>query len=73
MRKIESYWIDDVPTLKDIEEAFQIVKANPDIIVEIKWAVQWSGHYSRSIDRDVVNSISPTNYLDDHIPHIYGM
>jgi len=73
MRKIDSYWIDGVPTLKDIEEAFQIVKANPDIIVEIKWAVQWSGRYSRCIDRDVVNSISPTNYLDDHIPNIYGM
>lgn len=73
MRKIESYWIDDVPTLKDIEEAFQIVKDNPNIIVEIKWAVQWSGHYSRSIDWDVVSSISPTNYLEDRIPHVYGM
>ena len=73
MRKIESYWIDDVPTLKDIEEAFQIVKSNPNIIVEIKWAVKWSGEYSRFIDWDVVSSISPTDYLEYRIPHVYGM
>ena len=72
MTEIKQYWIEDTPKIDDIEEAFKIVEEQ-NVVVTLRWHVAWSGSYSASIDLEDTQQLSPTEYFEKHIPHVYGV
>lgn len=72
MTKIEHYMCDDMPRVKDIQEAFEIVKSN-NVIVCINWYVKHSGRYQRFLSKELAEEITPEEFWEKYIPHIYGM
>lgn len=71
MREIKIYWCEDKPTLEDIEEAY--AKISEGFVVEIKWYVEYSGVYSRTIREKDVNKYSAEEYFKNCIPHRYAV
>ena len=73
LTEIKIYWCDEnVPSIDIIMEAFEIVKEEK-CIVELRWSFPYSGKYSRYIKPDVVESLTPEEFLEHYIPHIYGV
>lgn len=71
--EMKSYLVsNETPSLQDVEEAFQIVQ-NTGSAVRIHWSVQYSGNYQRTVTPDVVKQMNAQEYLDNVIPHVYGM
>ena len=72
MIEIKTYWLDDFPTIEDVEEAFELVKAN-DIMVELRWCVPYSGVYGRTLNKETLEEFTPESYFEKVIPHCYGV
>lgn len=72
MIKIEEYWCENVPSLSDIEEAFNQVKKN-NVVVKINWFVKYNGCHDRIITKDIIEGTTAKEYFEDCIPHVYGI
>lgn len=71
MTEIKSFWIEDRPTLEDIEQAYSLVDTG--VIVSIRWFVQYNGSHERIITKDVKQKYTPEEYFEKCILHIYGV
>lgn len=69
MREIILYWCEDKPTLEDIKEAY--AEVSKGFVVGIKWYVEYSGMYSRTIRDKDVEKYSAEEYFEKCIPHVY--
>lgn len=73
LTEIKTYWCNEnVSSIDTIIEVFEIVKKEK-CILELRWSFPYSGHYSRYIRPDVVESLTPEEFLKDFIPHVYGV
>ena len=71
MTEIKSFWIDNVPTLEDIEQAYSLVDTG--VIVSIRWFVPYNGSHERVITKNVTQEHTVEEYFEKCIPHIYGV
>ena len=73
MRKLETYWCEDRPTLDDIKTAYDIV-CSSDVAVRIEWFVPYNGMHSRTITREDVDRMPNYEvYFNECIPHCYAV
>ena len=71
MTRIEEYYVDHIPTMEDIEEAFGIVKEKGNILVRIVWFVPYSGTYKRVISIEDVETKTVKEWFDEEMPKCY--
>lgn len=71
MTEVKEYWCGDKPTLEDIKKAFK--ETYPYKYIRISWFVQYNGNHSRLITWDITQEVSPEEYYERYIPHIYGV
>lgn len=73
MKKIETYWCEDRPTLEDIKTAYNRVQSE-DVVVKIEWFIRYNGTHSRIITKDELSKY-PTyeEYFNNCIPQCYGV
>ena len=71
MTEIKSFWIDNVPTLEDIEQAYSLVDTG--VVVSIHWFVPHNGSHERIITKDITQKYTAEEYFDRRIPHMYGI
>jgi len=72
MNEIKYFWIDGMPTVEHIKEAYRIVKEE-NYIVTLKWFVKYSGHYAISVDHEDIETMTPEEFFEKEVPHIYGV
>lgn len=73
MKRIESYWCEDRPSLEDIKFAYDRV-LSADVVVEIEWFVRYNGKHSRIITRSEIEDCPDYHeYFKIYIPHCYGV
>ena len=73
MKRIESYWCENRPTLDDIKFAYDRVLST-DVVVEIRWFVRYNGSHSRVITKSVVEDCPDyKDYFENYIPHCYSV
>lgn len=71
IKEVKTYLIDELnatPTFEDVKACVKIAKEN-NCIVELKWTMKWSGHYSRYIRA----TDDPQEFYDTKLPKVYGM
>ena len=71
MVEIKSFWVDERPELKDIEQAFELAKTG--VVVSIRWFVPYNGLHERIIQKDTTEKYTVEEYFKNCIPHIYGV
>ena len=71
MTEIKSFWVGERPTLKDIEQAFELAKTG--IAVSIRWYVSYNGSHERLILKDTTEKYSVEEYFKNCIPHCYAV
>ena len=71
MTEIKSFWIEPVPKLSDIEQAFELAKTG--VAVSIRWYVPYNGSHERVILKDTTEKYTVEEYFKNCIPHIYGV
>lgn len=69
MIPIEQYWCEDKPTLKDIQYAYN--QASRGIVIEIRWFVNYSGHYNILVTPDDIKDMNSETYFNEMIPKCY--
>lgn len=72
MIPIKMYWCEDVPTIEDIKQAFDIV-ANENVVVSIRWFVKYNGLHEKFVLKELLEEYTPESYWEKVIPHIYGV
>ena len=72
MTEIKTFWIEGRPTVDDIKQAYEIV-ANEDVVVMIKWFVNYNGMHERLIFKKTIQEQNYTDYWENYIPHCYGV
>lgn len=72
MIPIQFYWCEDVPTIEDIKQAFEIA-APGNVVVSIEWYVKYNGMHRRLINKEHTKQYTPEKYWKEVIPHIYGV
>ena len=71
MTEVKTYWLCRTPSIKDIEDAYDLVIKN-DIIVKLEWFVKYSGNYAVKICKADVDSMNAKDFYENRIPHVYG-
>ena len=73
MKRIESYWCENKPTLDDIRFAYvRVLEGN--VAVEIRWFVPYNGNHSKIITQNVIEDCPDYHeYFEKYIPHRYGV
>lgn len=69
MIEIKQYFIDGYPQIEDVEEAFKIVKEQ-NVIVELKWYVNYSGSYSVNVSSEDIEK-GVQEFFNKYIPQVY--
>lgn len=67
MREIKSYWIDNVPTVEDLEECCKVA-AYESCVVRLEWEVVGC-RYMVHVDENSV----PVEVYERYVPKVYGV